>query len=938
MRKVHRIRWSISLVLLFAGFGVAAAAEKENGKSKDNADPRAVERLLGATGGRAKISYSRATGVARFVSVAPDEAGAGADLMAAGGAEARGKSSAFLNEYAGVFGLRDARELVLGRDESDAQGGRHIRYYQFYRGVPVFAAGLRTHFDASGALTAVNGTVVPGLDLDVTPTFAATDASAVANATVSADNGGRSVTTRSGLLMIYRAGLVRGTPGLNHLVWQLEVGNDSDIREWVYVDAHTNKIVDRLPGLYDALNRRAYDGQFLPNVPPSYPGSPYWVEGQAFPTASAEANNMILASKDTYDFFKNGFNRDSYDGLGHVMDSIFNRGYQCPNASWNGMFISFCEGFTSDDVTGHEWGHAYTEYTHGLIYEWQSGALNESYSDIWGETIDRINGRDNPVRPDGGRSADACSTFFGAPPPVLTITGGTAAGTYPALASVQEPPLPLTVGPTDMAIVSTASPAQPTGACGPVSGVSGKVAIIDWTLLGDGVTNECGSVARATNAFNAGATGIIFVAPEAGLLNLTGSASIASVEVTHADGGAIKAGLPAQATITLAVGTDNSVRWLVGEDDTNPGLFGALRDMWNPRCMGNPGKVSDTFEFVCDLANDGGGVHINSGIPNHAFALLVDGGTYNGQTIQGIGLTKAAHIYFRAADLYQFPATDFADHADAIEQSAMDLVGVNLRSLTTGIPSGPKITQSDVDQVKKAMLAVEMRSDPPCQFDPPVLGQQPPALCPAGQPTNVFTDNFENTGSAWTVSHGGTTAEFTQRDWTIVGDLPDDRAGSAFFAVDPDFNCFGPPLHLPDESAVLHLDSPAIAIPAGAAKPRLTFVHWFATEPAFDGGNLKISVNGGPWKPIRSRDFVYNAYNATLLRANQGNSNPIAGEPAFSGTDDGATGGTWGRSIIDLSAFAKGGDSVRLRFDMGNDICAGRVGWYIDDLQVYRCP
>ena len=43
-----------------------------------------------------------------------------------------------------------------------------------------------------------------------------------------------------------------------------------------------------------------------------------------------------------------------------------------------------------------------------------------------------------------------------------------------------------------------------------------------------------------------------------------------------------------------------------------------------------------------------GGVHTNSGVPNHAFALLVDGGSYNGQTISPIGLTKAAHIYYRA--------------------------------------------------------------------------------------------------------------------------------------------------------------------------------------------------------------------------------------------------------------------------------------------------
>ena len=57
-------------------------------------------------------------------------------------------------------------------------------------------------------------------------------------------------------------------PDLNLWLWQIEVSNDVDVREFVYVDAHTGKIVDRLPGIYDALNRRAYDGQFLPVVPP----------------------------------------------------------------------------------------------------------------------------------------------------------------------------------------------------------------------------------------------------------------------------------------------------------------------------------------------------------------------------------------------------------------------------------------------------------------------------------------------------------------------------------------------------------------------------------------------------------------------------------------------------------------------------------------------
>ena len=60
--------------------------------------------------------------------------------------------------------------------------------------------------------------------------------------------------------------------------------------------------------------------------------------------------------------------------------------------------------------------------------------------------------------------------------------------------------------------------------------------------------------------------------------------------------------------------------------------------MWTPTCMGDPGKVSDA-EYFCGT-DDGGGVHSNSGVPNHAYALTVDGGTYNGRTITGIGLDQ----------------------------------------------------------------------------------------------------------------------------------------------------------------------------------------------------------------------------------------------------------------------------------------------------------
>ena len=164
--------------------------------------------------------------------------------------------------------------------------------------------------------------------------------------------------------------------------------------------------------------------------------------------------------------------------------------------------------------------------------------------------------------------------------------------------------------------------------------------------------------------------------------------------------------------------------------------------------------------------------------------------------------------------------------------------------------------------------------------------------------------------------------------------LPDDRRGRAFFGADPDI---GTCAAGGDETAVLHLDSPKITIPASVKAPMLTFNHWVATEPGWDGGNVKISVNGGPWLLVQPADFVYNPYNMTLATAAQGNTNPIAGEPAFSGTDGGSVDGSWGRSIVNLAPYAKPKDKIRLRFDIGNDGCSGNIGWFVDDVTVYQC-
>ena len=64
----------------------------------------------------------------------------------------------------------------------------------------------------------------------------------------------------------------------------------------------------------------------------------------------------------------------------------------------------------------------------------------------------------------------------------------------------------------------------------------------------------------------------------------------------------------------------------------------------------------------------------------------------------------------------------------------------------------------------------------------------------------------------------------------------------------------------------------------------------------------------------------------------------MGGEAGFTGTDGDVVGGSWGTTIINLAAMGiKGGDELRVRFDMGRDGCGGLDGWYVDNITVTDC-
>jgi Zn-dependent metalloprotease len=106
-------------------------------------------------------------------------------------------------------------------------------------------------------------------------------------------------------------------------------------------------------------------------------------------------NEAYDGARSTYDMFKKIFSRNSIDDRGMRLDSTVHYGDAYDNAFWNGRQMVYGDGdglifgpFTKAlDVIGHELTHGITQHEAGLNYRGQSGALNESFSDVFGALI-----------------------------------------------------------------------------------------------------------------------------------------------------------------------------------------------------------------------------------------------------------------------------------------------------------------------------------------------------------------------------------------------------------------------------------------------------------------------------------------------------------------------------------------------------------------------
>jgi bacillolysin len=762
--KLASLLLLLTLLWASATWSAQAAALPDLAQSSDSA---LLRQLSQASGGDPRVARHAETGKARFVEASSNQPLWQSNSFAAATPEQ--VSRTFLSIYGPLFGLQGQQGELALMQQQQVGGRDFVRFQQMYQGVPILAGEIVVQTNQQRAVVSANGEAMPDLQVATQPYVAAGQATQTALAAVAklyrlqvAD-----LQHTTPQLWIYNPALLGGPgPRISRLVWRLEVtapAASEPIRELVLVDALIGKIALHFNQVADAKQRIVCDDKNAVDpdgnrdnncVPANYAR----VEGQAA-TGNDDVDFAYDYAGATYDYFLNNFGRDSLDGKGLPLISLVrycpDAGH-CPyqNANWDGHQMTYGAGFSSgDDVVGHELSHGFTDFTSHLFYYYQSGAINESLSDVFGELIDQTNG------------------------------------------------------------------------------------------LGD---------------------------------------------------------------------DSPGVKWQLGED--LPASIGVIRDMSNPPLFDDPDRMT-SFNYKGD-ASDNGGVHSNSGVNNKAAFLMTDGGTFNGQTISGLGAAKVGAIYYALEVAFLTSGSDYQDLSVDLPAACDALAASGAHGISNG----------DCAQVRKAVIATEMSTTPPAA---PVPEAQ---VCAAGQTSqDVFYDDLENPASGnWASSatqgqinewyypsNNNPYSEFfdgiyatsgTRNFWgNDQGNAPSSNQGSAA-----------------DYNIAMTRD---IQLPANAF---LHFRHAFDFEDdgfeAYDGGVVEYSTNAGA---------TWNGYNVTLTSAGD---NPLKGRGAFGSISQG-----YYSSRADLSSLA--GQNVRFRFRIGtdsfNDNSAdpSRIfyGWFVDDIRLYRC-
>jgi bacillolysin len=355
----------------------------------------------------------------------------------------------YFNQKQDVFKFKGDASLSFKvvEKKKDKLGFTYLRVQQMYKGTPVYGAELTAHVNKDGVLTAVSGAPVPNLadkqSLKAAKSLSKKDALAAGEKDLVTEIGSEPTyeyAPESKSVIYVKDGQAHQAYLVNYNFLDPKPGN------WNYfIDAASGDILDKVNEIHEAGGKPGGNGITGTDAVGTGTGvlgdskslnttlssSTYYLQDntrgggvftydasnrQRLPGSLwADADNKFNASYDgaavdahyyageTYDYYKSVHNRNSYDGNGAALKSTVHYSRNYNNAFWNGQQMVYGDGDGSTfvplsgglDVVAHELTHAVTDTTADLIYQNESGAINESMSDIFGTLLEYHTGN-NP--------------------------------------------------------------------------------------------------------------------------------------------------------------------------------------------------------------------------------------------------------------------------------------------------------------------------------------------------------------------------------------------------------------------------------------------------------------------------------------------------------------------------------------------------------------
>ncbi|MBI2426799.1 MAG: FG-GAP repeat protein [Candidatus Kerfeldbacteria bacterium] len=311
------------------------------------------------------------------------------------------KAFAFLTDYASLFDIENpSREYQIYKtfESQDGTNMKHIKLQQMKNNVEVLGAELIIHFSQEEKIVSVNGTRVSDVFDSPLPTISEDDARRVVHEQKETDALPLTDYTFSeDVRLVYLpGGFLADNNGETHLVWEVKTEHSIS-----FVDAHSAKIIHEAARLKASRDRRVYTSNETTRLPGKQlmNESGYLYSPQQIPEpARTDSKEAYDYSGQTYDYYLRTFSRDSYDGRGSALLSSVNYYYRnlCPNAFWDSdrKQMIYCDQMTeANDVVAHELTHGVSHASvgneEGFLGWGQYGALDESYSDVFGAMLDR---------------------------------------------------------------------------------------------------------------------------------------------------------------------------------------------------------------------------------------------------------------------------------------------------------------------------------------------------------------------------------------------------------------------------------------------------------------------------------------------------------------------------------------------------------------------